>query len=1033
MDPFGQMPSMASNIFSAYASMAASMMLFRSMANDVVPESVKTFFITTFSHFFKHVFGRFFSKLSPNMTIVVDEQTGIMRNQIYDAAEIYLRTIINPETERLKVIKSSKQKNISLGMEKDHEVVDFFQGIKLKWQFVLIEPEDKSRFQPDKKYFELTFEKVNKDTVVNKYLPFVLSKADEIKANEKAVKLYTRDCPFDNDDDDGGNGGGYWGCINFDHPVTFEKLAMDPKLKRSIIEDLDRFVRRREYYKKVGKAWKRGYLLYGPPGTGKSSLIAAMANYLKFDVYDLELTSLYSNSELRRVLLCTTNRSILVIEDIDCSVQMHDREANSQPDTDSSKLTLSGLLNFIDGLWSTCGDERIVIFTTNHKEKLDPALLRPGRMDMHIHMGYCSPEGFDVLASNYLGIEDHPKLFPEIKGLIREVEITPAELAEHLMRNEDVDLALQGVIGLLKQKKNEKAVIVEDSECKEDKNDENEVEEKKRKGKFGRVVKSLRKFGSRGSMSKEKGEFEINLAWKMSSLGQMQSLTTNIFSAYASMAASMMLFRSLANDIIPESVKSFLQSLFSHIIKHLFGNFFNKLSTEMTIVVDEQIGIARNEIYDATETYLRTKINPDTERLKVNKTTKQKKINLSMEKDQQVIDFYKGIKLKWQFVLIEPNKDQCQREKKYFELTFGKPYKDTILNDYLPFVLSKAKQIKESDKAVKLYTRDYVYNMEDDDSGGKGGGYWGCINLDHPVTFDKLAMESELKHAIIEDLDRFVRRRDYYKKVGKAWKRGYLLYGPPGTGKSSLIAAMANYLRFDVYDLELTSLYDNQELRRILLCTTNRSIIVIEDIDCSAQMQDRSMEPEESSNTKLTLSGLLNFIDGLWSTCGDERIVIFTTNHKEKLDPALLRPGRMDMHIHMGYCTPEAFQVLALNYLGINDHPRLFPQIKGLIEEIEITPAEIAEHLMRNEDVDLALEGVVDLLKQKKEVKSEIVEEKSEMAEESDGVAQNVGIDGEGVVEKVKRRRFGRTVRTFVKFRRQLRKQEQKNGVNVSK
>ncbi|CAA0839254.1 P-loop containing nucleoside triphosphate hydrolases superfamily protein [Striga hermonthica] len=256
--------------------------------------------------------------------------------------------------------------------------------------------------------------------------------------------------------------------------------------------DLDRFVRRRDYYRRVGKAWKRGYLLYGPPGTGKSSLVAAMANYLKFDVYDLELTSVYSNSDLRRTLLSTNNRSIIVIEDVDCSAQMHDRDGESDGDSNSERgnssgheLTLSGMLNFIDGLWSTCGDERIIIFTTNHKEKLDPALLRPGRMDMHIHMGYCTPEGFDVLVLNYLEINDHP-LFSEIKELIREIEVTPAEIAEHLMRNEDPSLALEGVLNLLKQKKKVENVKNEKSEAKEneingDYDECNGVVEKKRK------------------------------------------------------------------------------------------------------------------------------------------------------------------------------------------------------------------------------------------------------------------------------------------------------------------------------------------------------------------------------------------------------------------------------------------------------------------------------------------------------------------------------------------------------------------------
>ncbi|KAL3629118.1 hypothetical protein CASFOL_026340 [Castilleja foliolosa] len=170
--------------------------------------------------------------------------------------------------------------------------------------------------------------------------------------------------------------------------------------------------------------------------------------------------------------------------------QMHNREGDSdddEKDDSSDKLTLSGVLNLVDGLWSTCGDERIIIFTTNHKEKLDPALLRPGRMDMHIHMGYCTPEGFDVLAFNYLGINDQPRRVLEIKELIREIEITPAEIAEHLMRNEDVDLALEGVIDLLKQKREEKNSVIVEKEAKENKTDKDgdeyteANEEKKRK------------------------------------------------------------------------------------------------------------------------------------------------------------------------------------------------------------------------------------------------------------------------------------------------------------------------------------------------------------------------------------------------------------------------------------------------------------------------------------------------------------------------------------------------------------------------
>ncbi|XP_022859032.1 AAA-ATPase At3g50940-like [Olea europaea var. sylvestris] len=498
MQSFGEVQSMASNIFSAYASVAASMMLFRSMAHDVIPEPLKSYIISAFTR----IFSYFFAPLSTQITMVVDENRGMTRNQIYESAEIYLHTKINPNTKRFKVSKNPKKKSISLSMEKDEVVTDTYNNIELTWQFVLEVPENsKNRFQSEKRYFELSFDKQHRETVLKEYLPFVMQKAKELREKDRNVKLYTRDCPYSDsdDDDDGRNVSGVWGCVNLDHPVTFEKLAMNPQLKEQIIDDLDRFVRRKEYYKKVGKAWKRGYLLYGPPGTGKSSLIAAMANYLKFDIYDLELTSLYSNAELKRTLLSTANRSIIVIEDIDCNAPMLNRDVEPEPSDD--KLTLSGLLNFMDGLWSNCGDERIIIFTTNHKEKIDPALLRPGRMDMHIHMSYCTPAGFDVLALNYLANHDHPRLFPEIKDLIQEVQVTPAEIAEHLMRNENAEPALEGVVDLLKRKK---AEANEENINKKAKAGIEVKGEAKKEAKMEKIVKSLKSFRKNSRRGKSK-------------------------------------------------------------------------------------------------------------------------------------------------------------------------------------------------------------------------------------------------------------------------------------------------------------------------------------------------------------------------------------------------------------------------------------------------------------------------------------------------------------------------------------------------
>ncbi|XP_066395899.1 AAA-ATPase At3g28610-like [Miscanthus floridulus] len=232
-----------------------------------------------------------------------------------------------------------------------------------------------------------------------------------------------------------------WNHIDFKHPTTFDTLAMDPAKKKEIMDDLDAFRSNMEFFKRTGKPWKRGYLLYRPPGKSKSTMIAAMANYLNYDIYDVELTVVRHNHDLRKLLAETTDKSIVVIEDIDCSLDLTGkrggrRQRRSSYDDDDDerprRVTLSGLLNFIDGLWSSCGGERIVVFTTNHVDKLDPALIRRGRMDMHIEMSYCGFDGFRTLARNCFGVDEH-QLFDAVRELLREVQITPADVAEYCL------------------------------------------------------------------------------------------------------------------------------------------------------------------------------------------------------------------------------------------------------------------------------------------------------------------------------------------------------------------------------------------------------------------------------------------------------------------------------------------------------------------------------------------------------------------------------------------------------------------------
>ncbi|XP_019442623.1 PREDICTED: AAA-ATPase ASD, mitochondrial-like isoform X2 [Lupinus angustifolius] len=449
----------------------------------------------------------------------------------------------------------------------------------------------------------------------------------------------------------------------------------------------------------------------------------------------------------------------------------------------------------------------------------------------------------------------------------------------------------------------------------------------------------------------------------------------------------------------------FFWAMFQRFFPSQLINQFEKYSQRLVTLIYPYIQITfheftgerlmRSEAYSAIENYLSSKASTQAKRLKGDIAKNNQSLVLSMDDHEEVADEFNGIKLWWasgKHVMKSQSIsfNHMTDEKRYYKLTFHKYHRDMILGTYLNHVMKEGNDIKIKNRQRKLYTNN--------------GSYWSHVVFQHPATFQTLAMEPKEKELIIDDLITFSKSGDFYAGIGRAWKRGYLLYGPPGTGKSTMIAAMANLLGYDLYDLELTNVKDNTELRKLLIETSSKSIIVIEDIDCSLDLtgqrrkkrekkeeeeekdprqKQQGMEESEGKNSKVTLSGLLNFIDGLWSACGGERLIVFTTNYVEKLDPALVRKGRMDKHIELSYCGFEAFKLLAKNYLKIESH-HLFGTICELLKETKITPAEVAEHLMpktSSGDAELYLKSLIQALELEKEeanLKSEEVARKSE-------------------------------------------------------
>ncbi|KAB5540255.1 BCS1 N terminal-domain-containing protein [Coniochaeta sp. 2T2.1] len=191
------------------------------------------------------------------------------------------------------------------------------------------------------------------------------------------------------------------------------------------------------------------------------------------------------------------------------------------------------------------------------------------------------------------------------------------------------------------------------------------------------------------------------------------------------------------------------------------------------------------------------------------------------------------------------------------------------------------------------------------------------------VHFDE-ATKKELVADITNYLDKNTRR--FYTARGIPYRRGYLLHGPPGTGKTSLSLALAGIFGLELYLLHMPSIQDDGHLERLFTSLPPRCIVLLEDIDAvgikrrggrSADGDDDDDESDEEKEAfrhrgrhELTLSGLLNVLDGVASQEG--RIVLMTSNFAEKLDRALVRPGRIDKMIFLGNISPRSSELMFL-------------------------------------------------------------------------------------------------------------------------
>jgi chaperone BCS1 len=170
---------------------------------------------------------------------------------------------------------------------------------------------------------------------------------------------------------------------------------------------------------------------------------------------------------------------------------------------------------------------------------------------------------------------------------------------------------------------------------------------------------------------------------------------------------------------------------------------------------------------------------------------------------------------------------------------------------------------------------------------------WSFVHSAPPRDPASVILEEGLFEEIYQDMLEFKKAQDWYDSMGIPYRRGYLFHGDPGNGKTSFAITLAGKLRSDLGTINISNLSDDQRLIEAFHQADDRSIILLEDIDACFSKERKPSD----DNKGVTFSGLLNAIDGVLSKPG--RIVIMTTNHIERLDPALIRPGRADVHIEI--------------------------------------------------------------------------------------------------------------------------------------
>jgi chaperone BCS1 len=213
---------------------------------------------------------------------------------------------------------------------------------------------------------------------------------------------------------------------------------------------------------------------------------------------------------------------------------------------------------------------------------------------------------------------------------------------------------------------------------------------------------------------------------------------------------------------------------------------------------------------------------------------------------------------------------------------------------------------------------------------------------------DTVFVDPAIKARLVSRLKWFVGAEDWFSTRGIPWKLGIVLHGPPGTGKTSLIHALASDFGFDIKYVK--SLYG---LGAAFKTGGRNDLFVIEDIDAMATQLNREKADGDDKPRPSPLHEILNSMDGMQTPDGLKFIV--TTNHLDRLDPAIVRPGRIDEVIEIGPLPLESARAMFRAFYGREGISDYAPQTGARLQQLFSTASadEAEQELARRAKVEI--------------------------------------------------------------------------------